>query len=456
MNSRLSAHVIATAIVWVGLAHAGGHNRTGRPADGTHFPLEVAENERYLVDARGAPALIVGDTAWSLIAQLDEPDIQRYLDDRARRGFNAIIVSLIEHKFASRAPATRAGVSPFLAPGDFAHPNPEYFDFAHRVIEQALRRGIGVWLCPAYLGWNGGDQGFYSEIKAAGPEALRAYGRYVGSRFKDLPNIVWIIGGDYALPPAERWAGAVLAEGIREAGARQLITAHGGQTTARDTFGEPDWLAIDTVYRYDESILGPLLQAYERKPTRPYVLIESIYEGEHDAPPDRIRRQAWWSMLSGACGQFFGNNPIWHFDGPGLFPANATWTEALNGTGSRDMARLGTFFRAWPWHRLEPERADELVISGRGAGPTTLTAASTADDRLAVVYIPSGAAGTRGLTVDLGRLAGPVKAFWFNPARDADVVVIASDLPASGRKEFETPGDNVTGASDWVLVLESR
>jgi hypothetical protein len=38
--------------------------------------------------------------------------VVRYLDDRAGRGFNAIIVSLIEHKFATNAPATRAGVQP--------------------------------------------------------------------------------------------------------------------------------------------------------------------------------------------------------------------------------------------------------------------------------------------------------------------------------------------------------
>ncbi len=30
----------------------------------------------------------------------------------------------------------------------------------------------------------------------SGPEKIRAYGRYVGRRFKDHPNLIWIIGGD--------------------------------------------------------------------------------------------------------------------------------------------------------------------------------------------------------------------------------------------------------------------
>ena len=99
----------------------------------------------------------------------------------------------------------------------------------------------------------------------------------------------------------------------------QLMTAHGGQTPAVETFGDRDWIAVDTVYSYLKDLREPLQAARVRRPQRPFVLIESTYEGEHDAPPEQIRFQAWAAMLSGAAGQFFGNNPIWHFDGPTLF-----------------------------------------------------------------------------------------------------------------------------------------
>ena len=424
------------------------------PADAADFPLKVSESQRYLETADGKPFPVVGDTAWSLVAQLNEADIAEYLDDRKKRGFNAVLVSLIEHKFADKAPATIAGVQPFLKPGDFARPNPAYFDYAHKAVKAAHDRGISVWLCAAYLGWGGGDEGFFKEVKAAGPKALRAYGKYVGGRFKDLPNVVWVIGGDYALPEAERWAGEELAQGLREGGAGQLMTAHGGQTTAVDTFGDRPWLAVDTVYRYDLDLWKPLRAAYPRKPVRPFVMFESAYEGEHKAAPDRIRRQAWWPLLAGAAGQFFGNNPIWYFDGPGYVDRKAapTWRKALDLPGSRDVARLGAFTRRLPWHRLVPDAEDKLI--GRsGDGATKITAAATPDKKLAVVYVPSDGKKPRDLTLNLAGFPGPVAARWFNPAKDASDTP-GGTLPNRDKQAVRTPGDNGTGANDWVLVLE--
>jgi uncharacterized protein DUF4038 len=338
--------IVLLAVQSVGLAV----DQTVDPA--ATFPLKVSADGRHLADRSGRPFLVVGDTAWSLVAQLGEHDAIRYLDDRSRRGFTAIIVNLIEHKFATNAPANRRAVHPFRLPGDFAHPVVAYFDAAHRVIEEAGRRGIAVWLCPAYLGWKGGDEGFFKEIAQAGPDALRQYGRFVGARFKDLHNVVWMLGGDYALSPAERWVGDELAVGLVEGGAMQIMTAHGGQTTGVTTFGDRPWLAVETVYSYKPDLGPELRAAYRAQPIRPFVLIESTYEGEHDAAPARIRRQAWTAMLSGAAGQFFGNNPIWHFDGPTLFPFSGNWRQALDSRGSHDMARLAAFFRARAWHDL--------------------------------------------------------------------------------------------------------
>jgi hypothetical protein len=128
------------------------------------FPLKVGEGRRILVDQEGAPFLVVGDTAWSLIVQPREADIDHYLDDRQGRGFNSIIVNLIEHKFCATPPRTRAGLVPFKRSGDLSSPNPAYFDFAHRVVKKAGDRGILVWLTPAYLGAGGGDEGWFREI----------------------------------------------------------------------------------------------------------------------------------------------------------------------------------------------------------------------------------------------------------------------------------------------------
>lgn len=429
-----------------------------RPASAGDFPLRVSKSQRYLETVDRRPFLVVGDTAWSLVAQLSMDDAADYLEDRRKRGFNAVIVNLLEHRFADRAPASIDGTRPFPPDGDFRRPNPKYFDHAARVIDAANQRGISVWLCPAYLGWQGGDEGFFQQVKRAGPKALRAYGKFVGERFRNHANVVWMVGGDYAMPEAERWAGTELAEGIREGGARQLMTAHGGQTSAVNTFGEREWLDLNNVYSYHLDLWKEYHAAYREKPTRPYVLIESAYEGEHHATPDRIRRQAWWAMLCGGCGQFFGNNPIWYLDGPGFQDRKAapTWREALNLPGSRDMSRLGSFFREFAWQNLVPDLDDAMVTAGGEQDATKVIASRGADRKLAVAYVPSTGKTARPLTLNLSALAGEATAHWFNPAREANKMIAAGRLSNAPGRKLETPGDNGTGTNDWVLVLEVR
>ncbi len=99
-NTRLLATLVCIFAVWL----SGG-------AAAAEFPLQASADGRHLVDHAGKPFLVLGDTARSQIAQLSEADIAHYLDDRARRGFNAIIVNLLEHKFASRAPSDPPGSS---------------------------------------------------------------------------------------------------------------------------------------------------------------------------------------------------------------------------------------------------------------------------------------------------------------------------------------------------------
>jgi len=428
---------------------------SGGPA--TNLPLKVSSNRRYVVDQKGKPFLVVGDSPWSLIAQLDERDIEWYLRDRQNKGFNSIIVNLIEHKFSTSPPRTRAGVAPFLRPGDFSTPNEAYFDFAHNVIQKAGEFGMVVWLAPAYLGYGGGNEGFFQEIRAGGRDKLRAYGRFVGRRFRDLPNIVWMLGGDYTPEKPDQWTVNELAEAIREEDPTHLMTAHHSpESSAVAAFGEQGWIDVNNFYGYEKALFRPMLAEYRREPVRPFVLLETTYEGEHDSTPDQIRRQAYWAMVSGACGQFFGNNPIWHFDGPGLFPARMGWQEALNDRGSRDMALLRSLFASLPWYRLVPEADHAVVVEGYGAGTATVLTATTADRRLSVVYLPSTGSASRALTIALGAFASPVRARWYNPTNGRAFEVTGSPFENRATRRFLSPGDNASGADDWVLILDAR
>lgn len=419
------------------------------------FPLKVSRNGRFLVDQQEKPFLVVGDTAWSIIAQLKADDVRRYLDDRQAQGFNSILVNLIEHKFASKAPRNVAGEAPFRQPESLAEPNDAYFDYAQWVVQEANQRGIVVWLTPAYLGYGGGDEGWFKAIKASGPRALRDYGRYVGRRFRKLPNVVWVMAGDYTLPPSDQWTVDELAAGIGEECGTCLITAHGAPgRSAVVSFPDRAWLNLNMAYSYETNLYTPLLAEYQRRPARPFVLLESTYENEHDSRPEQIRRQAYWAMLRGACGQFLGNNPIWHFDGPGLFKAPGRWQEALRSQGSRDVARLGKLFAGRAWYRLEPEFEPRFLMSGLGTGVGRATAAVAPDGSLAMVYLPSTGTEARAITVDLANFQRPVAARWLSPVTGESKLGAAAPLANHARHTLKTPGDNGSGVNDWLLVLE--
>lgn len=407
------------------------------PGAAATFPLRVQPNRRQLVDAAGRPFLVVGDAAWSLLAQLSEPDAQAYLRDRSERGFTTVLVNLLEHKFAIRAPADLDGDPPFLVPGDFATPNERYFAHVDRVLELARRLNLLVLLAPAYLGNGGGDEGWYAVMRANGPDKLRAFGRYVGRRYRSYPNIVWVQAGDF--DPPERDLVTAVAEGIAAEDPAALQTAHGARgSTALDRWAGAAWLSFSTVYGGDIYALS--VQHYERS-TLPFVAIEGIYEDESGATPALIRAQAYQAVLGGAAGHVFGNNPIWHFDGPGIYTPPRPWRQALASEGARDMTVWTSLLTRLPWWRLRPDRRAELVTDPSGEGADQVVAALACDRSFGMVYVPAG----REIEVDPAKLAGGnAELVWYDPGTGRMIGTAIERSTARFRvRAPDPPGDRV-------------
>lgn len=423
------------------------------------FPLRIAAQRLYLVDASGRPFLVHGDAAWSLIAGLRREDVERYLDDRRTRGFNAILVNLLEHRFSRNAPANAYGVHPFRVANDYGTPDDRYFAHADWVLEQARNRGFLVLLTPSYLGYNGGDEGWYQAMRANGPARLRAYGRYLGRRYAAFDNVLWVHGGDY--DPPDKSLVREIAEGIREHHTSALNSAHcAPERTARDCWGGEAWLQVDNVYTYGP--VAPVALAQHANPVKmPYILIEGRYENDcvetrgesgRSCNERRIRAQAYQALLSGAAGHVFGNNPIWHFDGPGLSPAPTSWQKALGSRGALSMSHLRSLFVARPWWTLEPDTGNSTLTAGHGSGHDRAVSAIAADRSFAVVYMPT----KRTVTVALDTLAGPrVAARWYDPAEGTLHTMHGSPFTAKGARDFLPPRRNTSGFDDWILLLES-
>jgi hypothetical protein len=444
-GSQTSAALTQTTTFVLSCSGAGG--TTSRSATVTvtappavvSYPLKVSADGRRLLDQNDRAFLVVGDTPWSLMTALTKAEAESYLEDRRQRGFNAIIVNIIEHFF--NGPVNKEGNAPFAKSGtiyNFAQPNEAYFAHVDYVLNLARSKGLLVLMTPAYLGSQGGQEGWWPEINTAvNTEAvMEGYGRYLGNRYRGFSNIVWVMGGDYYTNATLAKTRAIV-RGIQATDQARLFTAHNARYESGALYynSEP-WFTLNTTYSDCTATPAALLADYQRAPTRPFVYFEGRYENENSTTARCLRSQAYWPALLGAVGSFFGNRPIWLFD--------TGWQSALDSPGARGMTYFGRLFRSRAWGRLVPDAA--VLLSGQGAPGVDYAAAARANDGSSViVYTPL----QKTLTLDMSKVGGATaRAWWFDPATGTATLI--GDFTNSGSRAFTPPT-----AQDWVLVVDN-
>jgi hypothetical protein len=419
------------------------------------FPVRVSANNRYLEDASGKPFLLHGDTAWSLILQLSKEEAEEYLENRRQKGFNAILTLLTWTVYADDPPRNKYGNAPFTTAGDFSTPNEAYFAHADWVFEKAREKGMLVVLNPAVTGFSD-DRGWGKQIVANGPAKCRDFGRYLGSRYKGHPNIIWQAGGDRTPEVGsaleKNWLEILL--GIRDHAPDHLWTAHWRrQTTARDQPTFAPYMTVDNAYGGNRTYIQTL-RAYNRAKHGPTFVNEAYYEntslsvGRAGSTPQVLRAQAYWALLSGATGHIFGSQHIWAFGGPtdSRPPVKFDWRKGMESQGSREMVHVKKLFDGLAWHQLVPDQDHSVVTAGYGTfgkddrtpGGDCVTAARTGDGSLVMAYIPSTGTDTRSVTVNMARLSGEATARWFNPTTGTYSEISGAPLANSGSREPST------------------
>jgi hypothetical protein len=452
MNATCSAVVLVFVLAF-GLHHVPA---VGAQAARTVFPLKVSQNKRYLVDSSGRPFFIHGDSPWEMLWQLTSEEAVEFLDNRAAKGFNTLLIDVLPYTEWSDplTETNRYRHRPFLTPGDFATPDPEYFNHLQWLLEQMQQRGMLAALVCADLGHvsidlpqykhKGGM--WYPQYLANGAAKCEQYGLFLGGRFSRNPNILWVLGGDRD-PQGVMNEVQAMARGLQASDPGHLRTYHAGAKSGGTFFQNETWFDINMSYGYGDT-WEFVLADYMRQPARPCFLGESGYEGENldrrGGSAQRIRRQAYWAVLSGACGHLYGS-AAWTV-------RPLIWRMWLESPGARHMAHLGRLFRALPWHLLVPDAKHEILTGGQDAGPgNAATAAADARRSVAVVYMPS----SRTITLDLARFHSPVRVRWFDPTNGTYRRVGTGE--AGGRKrQFTPPPKNSAGEGDWVLLIQSQ
>jgi Protein of unknown function (DUF4038)/Putative collagen-binding domain of a collagenase/FG-GAP-like repeat len=422
-----------------------------------NFPLKLSANGHYLTTQDGTPFFIAGDTPWNIINQGTNSDIDTYLADRASRGFTALVVELVDNTYSTRSPNNIDGVVPYTVPGNFSTYNPAYYDRFEYLVDRADSYGIVIFMWPLYLGFNCGVDGLGQLVAADTTAHLQSFATYIGNRFKNKGNIVWVMSGD--TDPFACGLNAkvdAFATALKAADPNHLITEHNARNSEGVTpwlpGGVPSWYTLNSTYT-DNFTYSLSQTAYNRSPTRPFVLLEARYENA-GVTRSELRAEAYWSILSGNCGYMFGNCPLWGLGSTQVhnlcIGTPTDWHTQLSSPGSQDMTRFKNLFTSVAWQALVPDFTHTTVTAGFGTGATTVTTGRASDGSFVMSYLPV----ITGITVDMTRLApSSVSARWYDPSNGAFNSI--GTFPNTGTRVFTPTGNNSSGASDWVLVLQS-
>jgi hypothetical protein len=411
------------------------------PAPEAIFPLAVHASGRYLVNAQGDPFLMVGDTAWYMDTMLTDAEIVTYLDDRQARGFNTVLVNLLNNFAGVLAPPqNRNGIQPFTTTNDFTAPNDAFYaDWIARIAQPAAARGIMLVVVVMYLGAEGLDE-WWPVMSTKTTTVMQNYGAYLAGKFAAVPNIMWSLGGDWYDPAVDTRTEALQA-GLATGAPDRLFTYHGEPLlSSRACFPSASWLDVDWVYAYTNHV-AELANSYAATPAKPMAMMEAEYEDGTHAPSDvQLRWIAWQSLLRGGMGHIFGNDTIYGFN---LYGGTA-WTLLLGDNGSVNMTRYGAFFAGLEWWKLVPDLTQTVLTAGWSSGTDAAACAVASDDSFAVAYVPS----SRAMTLDMTEFSGPnVLCRWFNPFTGAYTAI--GTYANTGSQVF-TPG-----AGDWALLMQS-
>ena len=455
------------------VAGAGGTGAADMPGTGggggavgasPAFPLKLVAGQHYLADQNDQPFLMIGESPWNIALSITTDQATTYLENRRQKGFTAVLVIMLDTTATKNANGDSAFTAtlPGTSTPDFSTPDELYFAHIDEIVGIAAQKGLLVELIPAYLGYQGGTQGWYQQMKANGVTKLASYGTYLGNRYKGFGNIIWVDGGDTD-PTVTDVNGAkidplysrTVANAIKAADPAHLHTVHGNAgNSPLDAWPGETWLDVSTVYTYPlvvdrVPVYMKALAEYAHAGSKPFFLIESTYEGDTTYNPSAqtIRQQAYEALLGGAMGENFGNGVIW--------PFATGWQAAMESRGSQDMSHLAALFAARHAERLVPDAAHAFVTGGFGAGASYVSAALASDGKVGLAYVPTASGA---VTVSLAKMSSggsQVSARWFDPTSGAFTAVPGSPFPSSGNQSFTLPGANGTGDSDWVLVLEA-
>lgn len=462
-----------------------------------HGALQSVPDGHYVRHADGTPFLWIGDTAWGMMQYLTREDVDAYLDNRQKLGFT--VIQTVAHWYphgggmkSGPANAPNAyGFRPFagnddmpdtskplVVPGGSPEQPNDYWDHIDYIVAAARKRGLYVALLPtwgrAFISLQfGGTSKTYDEDKA------RAFGKFLGQRYRQEPHIIWVMGGDakaqvtgydrYQVPQEfdDRDIYRTMAEGIAQGATGKRVRWDHPDAAWDQVFmtyhpdGDPSvnsskWFHADAwldangveVWREVDEVYPVMVGEYQLKsPAKPSLFLEGSYEFgsyRHECgwvTPVRTRRQFYQTFFAGGAGHTYGAGPIWAMRGSGGdYNCGYTWQQALNFPAATQIAGIGkAFLLRHSWQNWVP---NGKVLSSPGDREDRKSAVISTDGTKSLVYFANNSA-TRVRNI----LGGTAVSAWFDPRTGSEEA--AGDFLVDGTRLMAPP----EGWEDAILVI---
>lgn len=437
------------------------------PLSLTAQKLTVSKNKRFLVTEEGKPFFYMADTAWELFHRCSKEEALMYLKKRAEQGFNVIQAVALAEQEGLNVPNTE-GERP-LFDNDPTRPNPAYFEHVDFIVQEADKLGMYIALLPTW-----GDKVF-TNTWGKGPVVFtptnaRIYGQWIGDRYKEYDNIIWIIGGDRN--PREDsddvkiWN--EMAEGIAEAAGGYEETLMSFHPQPTDTGGSSNWFHQEPWLDFNMHQTGHcanrgtyknISHDYNLSPTKPVLDGEPLYEDHPNcfnakklgySVASDIRRIMYWNVFAGAFGQTYGCHDVWQMYKRDKEPVNGPlrpWPQALDMPMANQVKHLKNLMLSRPFLTRIPDHS--MVLGEQAAYEDFIIATRDSEGSYAMVYFPTG----KSTNLDFSKLSGTsLKSSWYDPRTGNS---FAGKTFAKTAKVFIDPPTSGKG-HDWVLIIDSN
>lgn len=410
------------------------------------WPLRLNAQGRYLEQQNGEPFLLICDAGWELPTQLSAEEALAYLEDRLKKGFNAVELRIIGRKFQTNAPNNAYDEPPFRnGIRDWSVRNEAYWKRIDSLLKAMRDRGMAALLFPAYLGAGCGDQGWCQEMVSQTDAKMKDYGIWIGSRYKDYGNIIWMTGGDTVARGAAAFRNAAIVAGIRSVAPGALFSVEPAPGTIGGIDSYQNLVDINAVYAGDPAALTR--RAYRH--ARPFMYQEGTYENEHGSTLVDVEAQALITYLGGGLiGHTFGSCPLWNFGTTRSFcdtaePPFNSWRSNLDSPGSIAVGRIGKLMQSRRWWKMVPDYENAVIMSARKSGMRYRAAAREASGETVMAWSPDGS----GITVRMNQVSGTRARGWWFRADDGTLTDLGV-FPTHGSRTFNPPQPR------QVLVLD--